>query len=433
MSRELAIKDEELAWREYESVQAGIGRYDEILFKIRSWWIAVDAALIIAYLGADQALMNQPNATGAEERISPGSPDLLFSAQGFLDEIAFLAIAIVGFCFWSLDALNKSLQHVLINLSTDLERLIVYSHPYLGPTRSHRFRRKERRHIRDMLRHMSDQSIAPFYLFPILASGALIGVKAWLESGMKISVLALAVVFSLACTWAIYRLIYPRGGRSLQFIVVAGLALSSVIYAVLSLLPVEFLDSLPTMTAALVEVGSFLLNLVLPSIVLGAVWAVWHFSKALADPLSRASWFFSSREFRKALWRENLRESLEEYFDAADFKLIESPVFVTGYKIEFRGPDWALFIDYRKTRPLTAYQEIRGAVLKKMGYHPLWVIIDSTDVEFGDDPPEHISSLREFLQKNLQGNRHKLPTGRLAMLDGQRYWRRLFDPQYSKV
>jgi hypothetical protein len=136
----------EQAWRELELSRQGIFTYDELLFRIRSWSIALTGILVGGYLGIN---------VDSNKGISPG--------------IAISAIILTISMFWILDGLNKSLQMVHIFNSRDIEDYLRGDELlYFGPNISLRFEKKMGRHIRPTIKNLLDESIWPFYLFPII-------------------------------------------------------------------------------------------------------------------------------------------------------------------------------------------------------------------------------------------------------------------------
>lgn len=81
----------QMAWEEYKLCDAGISRYDEHLFKIRSWNVTFHSLLITAFFGL------KGGSSGVE--IASG-------------EVLLVALLITS-AFWTLDAINKALQTVL--------------------------------------------------------------------------------------------------------------------------------------------------------------------------------------------------------------------------------------------------------------------------------------------------------------------------------
>jgi|GEM_PF-4499353 len=146
-------------WREYEFTRNGIAAYDEHLFRIRSWYIALTAILVSAYFGVNVQIV---------DRLDPN--------------LALFAVLWLSCVFWLLDALNKSLQNVHIHNSLCLEAIIRNDPPAtvdslatsFVPTISLRFAKKEKRHLRPTVKNLTDESLWPFYILPMLIAGIVI-------------------------------------------------------------------------------------------------------------------------------------------------------------------------------------------------------------------------------------------------------------------
>ena len=142
-SRSLSEMRED-AWREYEAARAGIEKYDEHLYRIRQWNIALTAASIAGILGLAQTGNFKPSA-------------------------ALFGYTAICFVFWSLDAMNKSLQTVHVHVSRDVERYLRgETDIYIGPAISMRFNRKSKRHLVEAVKNLTDNSLCFFYIMPLI-------------------------------------------------------------------------------------------------------------------------------------------------------------------------------------------------------------------------------------------------------------------------
>lgn len=165
---------------EYGWCREGIIKYDEHLFRIRSWSLALTIAIIGGYIGLTVASKDAAGASNAE-KVSAAS---------------VIAIAIlVNLLFWMLDAAQKSLQMVHIHTSRYLEGFMrsgSYDHA-IAPTISLRFDKKQKRHMRPAIKNLLDESICPFYLAPMAVSVVLIAFhsahinQCGLRSGCRVS------------------------------------------------------------------------------------------------------------------------------------------------------------------------------------------------------------------------------------------------------
>lgn len=136
----------ELALLEYDRCRTGIENYDDHLFRIRSWNIALCGLLLAAFFGIN---------VGSDKNVAPSTGILIYTS--------------ISFCFWMLDSFNKSLQMVHILNSRDLEAYLRgYSEKYIGPSISMRFQRKEKRHFVATVKNLLDKSVALFYIPPIV-------------------------------------------------------------------------------------------------------------------------------------------------------------------------------------------------------------------------------------------------------------------------
>lgn len=147
-----------------ETANEGIWRYDEHLFRIRSWWMTISALLIIGFLS--DVVPSPSGSLGIAKK----------SAQ-----FGYFVVTVIGLGFWSLDAMNKSLQLVLIHMARDIEQAIFFDIPVWAPTKSRRYKMRDGRHLWNILKNMSEQSVAPFYLIPILGAGLIFYVDHWSE------------------------------------------------------------------------------------------------------------------------------------------------------------------------------------------------------------------------------------------------------------
>ncbi|WP_156022420.1 hypothetical protein [Sphingobium indicum] len=147
----------EFAWREYEICRTGIQSYDSFLFHIRSWSISLNAILLAGYFG-----FNSGN------KILPGT--------------AVMILTLSASMFWLLDGLNKSLQMVHIYNSRDIEEAIRYRDNTIKiPTISLRYKNKNGRHVRPTLKNISDESVWPFYVLPIILSSTMIVIHSYVS------------------------------------------------------------------------------------------------------------------------------------------------------------------------------------------------------------------------------------------------------------
>lgn len=137
----------EQAAAELEHCQSAIGSYDEILFKIRSWNIAFSALLIAAIFGVN-----------SQDMLKHSTASLLLATH-----------MMVTACFWFMDGLNKSIQAKYIEVCQHIEGFLRGDRriKYLGPSLTLRFSRRERRHMVSIVKNISEDSIWPFYWFPI--------------------------------------------------------------------------------------------------------------------------------------------------------------------------------------------------------------------------------------------------------------------------
>jgi hypothetical protein len=146
MSVSAAVRKD--AWAEYERCRSGIENYDDHLFKIRAWNIALTALLLATFFGVN---------------IGDGSRQII------VPSLAIFVYISISLCFWTLDSLNKSLQIVHIQNSQDIESFLRgYSSEYIGPSISMRFKRKEKRHFVSIIKNMTDSSLMLFYVLPII-------------------------------------------------------------------------------------------------------------------------------------------------------------------------------------------------------------------------------------------------------------------------
>jgi uncharacterized membrane protein len=136
---------------EYEACREGIARFDRICFRIRQWSATITAALAASTIASPSA---QENAD------------------------TLLVIAIILNCFfWFYDAMQKSLQLNFIYRSRRLEAYInelafseeTASAQYRGIEIGAIFAAQHDDHIFEARGTMLQQSIAPFYILPILA------------------------------------------------------------------------------------------------------------------------------------------------------------------------------------------------------------------------------------------------------------------------
>lgn len=143
--------------KQLDSANEGIWRYDEHLFRIRSWWMAISALLIVGFLS--DSLPTPSGSIGLANKSA---------------EFGFFVITIIGIGFWSLDALNKSLQLVLIHMARDIEQAMFFDIPVWTPSKSRRYQMRDGRHLRNIVKNMSEQSVFPFYAFPIIGAAAIL-------------------------------------------------------------------------------------------------------------------------------------------------------------------------------------------------------------------------------------------------------------------
>lgn len=150
-ARNVVLDDD---WLRLAVTQAndGIHTYDDILFKIRSWWMALASLILVGILGF--------------------KGNVLLKVE--LAQV-FFGLTCIGISFWLMDALNKSLQTVQIHLARDLEEAQPFNVPVYSITKARRYALRSGRHARAMLQQISEESVALFYLLPILGFGAVLG------------------------------------------------------------------------------------------------------------------------------------------------------------------------------------------------------------------------------------------------------------------
>lgn len=136
--------------KEFDACQTGVLTYDELMFRVRSWHIAVMALLLGAYLGANSAKEVEP-------------------------AVAAVGLTLIGLAFWIVDAFNKSLQMIYIENLRALERCaLAGGENYRGPTISLRFAQHENKRLRHTIKNMSHEAVWIFHALPITISSAVI-------------------------------------------------------------------------------------------------------------------------------------------------------------------------------------------------------------------------------------------------------------------
>lgn len=133
---------------EYSLCQEGIKSYDEHLFKIRSWNIALSGVFVAGLLGLSK----------------------LDGAQ-FIASLLLFAYTFISFFFWVLDSLNKDLQSIYIECARDIERFLrgEKGGRYIGPSITLRFSRKGRGYFVSVVKTLAHYTVMPFYIGPIAA------------------------------------------------------------------------------------------------------------------------------------------------------------------------------------------------------------------------------------------------------------------------
>lgn len=137
----------EAARYEYSLCQDGIKSYDEHLFKIRSWNIALSGVFVAGLLGITKA-----------------------DGQ-FIPSLLLFAYTFTSFFFWVLDALNKDLQSIYIECSKDIEKYLRNEDGglYIGPSISLRFSRKEQGYFVSVVKTLAHHTVLAFYIGPLAA------------------------------------------------------------------------------------------------------------------------------------------------------------------------------------------------------------------------------------------------------------------------
>jgi hypothetical protein len=144
-AKQKALRED--AWNEYKIVRDALAKYDDHLFRIRAWHIALVTLLVGAAIGLGQ----------------DGKSAKPISASAIL---AAGTLASLG--FWTLDCLNKSLQMVHIYNSRDIERFLRDEGSlYFGPTVSMKFQYKSGYHVVPIVKNYLEESVFPFYLVPL--------------------------------------------------------------------------------------------------------------------------------------------------------------------------------------------------------------------------------------------------------------------------
>jgi hypothetical protein len=141
---------------EYAFCRSGISDYNDHLFKIRSWSIALTGLIIATAIGVDPSK-------------SSSDPSSLIVNVTFGQILS--AHLLMTTCFWSFDTINKIKQEVYIYCARDIERFL-REEPlvdYCGPSISMRFARKDKRLTVSLVTKLFHNSIAPFYIMQISA------------------------------------------------------------------------------------------------------------------------------------------------------------------------------------------------------------------------------------------------------------------------